>query len=69
MLGGDPGFFPRVGEEETPAAIVKALVDQCFDLAHVLRGTPDTYLDLPIDDLPFYIDAANRLTKRLKDNG
>jgi len=66
VLGGDHRFFPRLGEEDSPEKIITELVDKCFDLSRLLRGAPDVYLDLPIDDLNFYVEAANRLAQRMK---
>lgn len=66
MLERGDGFFPRLGEDETPEAFIEHCVDACFDLAYALRSPPELYLSLPLDDLAFYVAAANRLAKRMK---
>lgn len=67
MLGGGAGFFPRLGDDEDGPDIVDRHVDVCFDLAKIFQTHPDGFLDLAIDDLRFYVEATNRMTKRLKE--
>lgn len=43
---------------------IKDICDVCFDLADIFRQDPDVFLLKPLEDLPFYVENANRLQKR-----
>jgi hypothetical protein len=60
VLRGHLGFF-HLTDDADP---VRGQVDACFDLAAIFNQHPDTFLDKPIDDLAFYVEATVRLQKR-----
>lgn len=53
-------FFHGWLEDESDGAFVRSYVDSCFWLAEHFGQHPDRFLDIPMDDLPFYVDSLNR---------
>lgn len=60
-------FFLGLTDPADPEADpLETLVDVCFDLAKAFSQHPDAFLSMPIEDIPFYAEAASRLAARMK---